>query len=385
FIHEVDRMGMGIGISRPQREPSGLFSPSSPPRRYGIPSDSEEEEEDDDDEDDEDLDESDSSSALGSRSDVFEYTPEGMNLPPSHIDLTGMSDDDNTHKFGYGAGPETDGIECLGFGYASNSNNKNPYDDDRAESSSDMSESEYEDDVVSPAPQRIIQGGVSSLEAAVVHVPAPIVTSEPRGSSEGEMSTAAVVDVGPSEEVRSLRAELDKAMHEISGLKGLLEWKEKKEQEAKAEKDKDGDVQIVEPPAQDVPSRIANIENMVQQLATVGDVEICEHRTTIQEMLGQLVYGIEALRIRVGGEPSVPAPNNNKRKRVDEDEEEEEEVESRRAQSPMPTLKTASVSTQASAPMPAPSPSKRSRIGASTLGVVAGGAAMWGALAFNLI
>ncbi|KAG8777869.1 hypothetical protein FRC12_000160 [Ceratobasidium sp. 428] len=312
-----------------------------------------------------------------------------MNIAPSHIDLTGMSDDDtNARKFNYGPGPiETDGIECLGFGYTS----RDPYADEPVESSSDMSESEYEDDVVAPAPQRIIQGGVSSLEAAVVHVPVaappiPIVATEPRASSEGEANIVEPnVSRGPSEEVRSLRAELDKATLQIVGLKGLLEFKEKHEQlqaQALAEKDKDGDVQIAEPVALDVPSRIANIENMVQQLATVGDVEICEHRSAVQEMLGQLASGIEALRIRAG----VPAAsNNNKRKRVDEDEEEEEEVESRRAQSPMPSLKTVSVSTQASTPMPAPSPSKRSRIGASTLGVVAGGAAMWGALAFNLI
>ncbi|KAG9082094.1 hypothetical protein FS749_007112, partial [Ceratobasidium sp. UAMH 11750] len=204
FIHEVDRLGLGL-MTRPPREPSGLFSPSSPPRRYGIPSDSEDE---DDEDDDEDLDESDNSSASGSRSDVFEYTPEGMTRP--HIDLTGMSDDDNTHKFGYGAGHDTDGIECLGYGYAPNP--KNMYDDEPA-GSSDMSESEYEEDVVAPAPQRIIQGGVSSLEAAVVHVPAPIVANEPRGPSEGETSAprVVVVDVGPSEEVRSLWAELDKA------------------------------------------------------------------------------------------------------------------------------------------------------------------------------
>ncbi|KAG8742559.1 hypothetical protein FRC10_001273 [Ceratobasidium sp. 414] len=377
FIHEVDRLGLGL-MTRVPREPSGLFSPSSPPRRYGIPSDSDEDEDDDED-DDEDLDESDNSSASGSRSDVFEYTPEGLTRP--HIDLTGMSDDDNAHKFAH----ETDGIECLGFGYATN--NKNLYDDGPA-GSSDMSESEYEEEVVAPAPQRIIQGGVSSLEAAVVHVPAPIVANEPRGPSEGETSAprAVEVDIGPSEEVRSLRVELDKAIHEITGLKGLLEWKEKKEQERaqeEAEKDKDGDVQIAEQPAQDMPSRIANIENMVQQLATVGDVEICEHRSAIQEMLGQLASGIEALRVRVGGEPSVPALSNNKRKRADDDEE--EEVEPRRAQSPMPMTATASVSTQASDPMPAPSPSKRSRLGASTLGVVVGGAAVWSALAFDLI
>ncbi|QRV95684.1 FHA domain protein [Ceratobasidium sp. AG-Ba] len=377
FIREADRMsiglGSGMGVGRAQKDPSGLFSPSSPPRRYAMPSDSEEEEDDEDDDEDEDLDDSEGSSS-GSRSDIFEYTPEGVTRP--HIDLTNMSDDDN-RAFGYSTAPDTDGIECIGFGYAPGA--KSLYDEDRAESSSDMSESENEAEVVAPAPQRIVQGGVSSLEAAAhVHVPS-VVPQEPRVVVE--VPRPVEVSAGPSEEVRGLRAELDRAMHEIVGLKAVLKRKEHEEQE-RIEKDKDGDVQIVEQPAQDVPSRIANIENMVQQLATVGDVEICEHRTTIQAMLGQLASGIEALRVRVGGEPSSPQ-SNNKRKRVDDDGEEEEQVEARRAQSPMPALQLISTPVQVSPPSPAP-PAKRSRIGTSTL-VVAGGAAMWGALAFNLI
>lgn len=373
FIREVDRMAMGLGFGRAQKEPSGLFSPASPPRRYAMPSDSDEEDEDEDDDEDDDIDESENSSA-DSRSDIFEYAPEG--LTRSHIDLTNMSDDE-ARNFGYNAAADTDGIEYVGFGYAPGS--KNLYDDDRVESSSDMSESENEAEVVAPAPQRIVQGGVSSLEAAAnVHVP-PVGPQLPRVVVE--VPREPEVNAGPSEEVRGLRVELDKAMHEIVGMKAVLRRKEQEEEEKarqEVQKDKDGDVQIAEGPALDVPSRIANIENMFQQLAAVGDVEICEHRSAIQEMLGQLACDIEALRVRVGGEPTSPQ-NNNKRKRVDEDEEEEERVEARRAQSPMPALELLSAPVQVAAP-----PAKRSRLASSAL-VIAGGAAMWSALAFDLI
>lgn len=94
-----------------------------------------------------------------------------------------------------------------------------------------------------------------------------------------------------------------------------------KQAEREREEDKDGDVQIAEPAAADVPTRIANIEEMVMQLGMVGDGEICEHRTAVHEMLRQLsgvllrlacerivlmicfsVAGIDALRTRVGVE-----------------------------------------------------------------------------------
>jgi len=368
FIHESDRVGRLV------RESSGLFSPASPPRRYGVPSDSEDEDEEVDDEDEDD---DSNSSASGSRSgsDVFEYTPEGVHR--AHIDLTGMSDDDAAHKFGY-TEDARDGIECLGFGYAP----KNTYHE---ESSSDMSESEYEDE---PVLQRIVEGASVPVhlqdalgdfgahvypehpdaapvqfEAAPVHFE---VAPEPRG-----LEVTRGGDDGPSEEVRTLKAELAVAQNEISELKRSLEQ----------ERDKDGDVPIVErEQVLDVPSRIASIESMIQQLATVGDGEICEYRTAVQEMLGQLSAGVQALRVRVG----VPtSPGNNKRKRTDEDEEEEVlVVESRRAQSPLPM---ASVSTQATPPMTVAPPAKRSRFAASTLGVFAGGAAVWGALALDLI
>ena len=57
--------------------------------------------------------------------------------------------------------------------------------------------------------------------------------------------------------------------------------------ERERQADKDGDVHIPEP-AMDMPTRIAKIEEMVMQLASVGDGEICEHRTAVHEMLGQL-------------------------------------------------------------------------------------------------
>jgi hypothetical protein len=45
------------------------------------------------------------------------------------------------------------------------------------------------------------------------------------------------------------------------------------------------------PAAGDVPTRIANIENIMGQLATVGDGEMCEHRTAVLDMLAQLSGG----------------------------------------------------------------------------------------------
>lgn len=173
------------------RELSLLFSPGSPPRRYGVPSDSEDEDDDLDEDEEEDEDESRTSgSRSGSVSDVFEYTPEGMQ--PTHIDLTSMSDDD-AHKFN----DSRDGIEYLGFGYA----HKHAYHQESI-SSSDMSESEYEDDAaktVSLPPSRIFEAALPvpvAHEAAVVHVP------EPRGL---EMP---VSHAGPSEEVRTLKVQL---------------------------------------------------------------------------------------------------------------------------------------------------------------------------------
>ncbi|KAF8603393.1 hypothetical protein BDV93DRAFT_170219 [Ceratobasidium sp. AG-I] len=179
-----------------------------------------------------------------------------------------------------------------------------------------MSESEYEDDAaklvalpiaststiravpVLPEPIRLL-----SLMAPVPHI------TEPRGL--GEMDVAAPRgDMGPSEEMRTLQAELAIAQVEIAQLKRSLEVQAEREREA----DKDGDVQIPEPAA-DMPTRIAKIEEMVMHLASVGDGEICEHRTAVHEMLGQLAAGIDALRIRVGLElPSTSSTgNNNKR------------------------------------------------------------------------
>lgn len=189
------------------RMPSFPFSPGSPPRRYGIPSDSEDEEDMDEDEsEDEDLDSNGSGSGSSTGSDVFEYTPSQQ---PTHIDLTGLSDEDAMPKFGYDS---RDGIECLGFGYAPP---KNTYHEESA-SSSDMSESEYEDDAAKVIAPPIASTSTSTIQA-VPALPQPIrlpsliasisQITEPRGL--GEMDVAAPRgDIGPSEEVRTLKAEL---------------------------------------------------------------------------------------------------------------------------------------------------------------------------------
>lgn len=67
----------------------------------------------------------------------------------------------------------------------------------------------------------------------------------------------------------------------------MVERQAEVDREREAQKDKDGDVQIVEQQP-DVPLRIANIEGMVRQLASLGDEEIGQHRSVVGEMLGQL-------------------------------------------------------------------------------------------------
>lgn len=156
----------------------------------------------DDESEDEDLDSNSSGSGSGAGSDVFEYTP---GQQPTHIDLTELSDEDAMPKFSYDS---RDGIECLGFGYAP----KNTYQEESV-SSSDMSESEYEDDGV-----KVVNAPIASTSTirAVPVLPEPIRLPsliapvpqivEPRAL--GEMDVAPRGDSGPSEEVFTLKAKL---------------------------------------------------------------------------------------------------------------------------------------------------------------------------------
>lgn len=438
FIRESDRGRFRIA----SRELSSLFPPSSPPRRYSIPSDSEDEEESDEDE-------------MDSRSDVFEYNPH------QHIDLTGMSDGSKSDT------EDTDeGIECVGFGFS-----RGVYDEESI-SGSDMSESEFEeetDKVVAPhggMNNADLFDGMVSPPQVITPIPAPIsanpsihglitppvelvapapvslprlpriealscldypevafyntlplpdfarhhmeVTSRGQGLDFGyggmeevrsgphmepqhagnqvgrvhEYQSQTHLEPEPrhtvqeptvqtshaaqaSEEVCTLKAELAVAQNEIDQLKRSLV-----EQEAAVVATVEAPV--VEPAAEDVPARIANIETMMTQLATVGDGEMCEHRTAVLDMLTQLSSGIEALRIRVGYEaPKLP---NQGQKRKRSDEEDDEEVESRRAQSPAPMISPA--------PIVTPPPTKRSRIAINpAVSALVTGAAVWGALA----
>ncbi|CAE6463170.1 unnamed protein product [Rhizoctonia solani] len=444
FIRESDRGRFRIA----SREQASLLPPSSPPRRYSIPSDSEDEEESDEDE-------------MESRSDVFEYNPH------QHIDLTGMSDDSKSSQ---GADDTDEGIECVGFGFS-----RGAYDEESV-SGSDMSESEFEEEtgkvvtppgaihgsdlfggmgpapsggVNTPAPAPIAANpSVHGLITPPVELVAPAPISFPRlprietlsyleypevgvscynplpppdfaryhmeASSRGpglDFSYASIEEVrsGPvmeaqqgvhqvgreqgggqsqmhlepepsqtiqeanmqidhaaqaSEEVRTLKAELAVAQNEITELKRSLVEKE-------AAAVVVAEPPVVEPVVEDVPARIANIEGMMTQLATVGDGEMCEHRTAVLDMLSQLSSGIEALRLRVGYEAPKSAQQGQKRKRTDE---EDEEVESRRAQSPAPMVTPA--------PSAAPSPTKRSRLAINpAVSALVTGAAVWGALA----
>lgn len=340
-----------------------LLSAPSPPRRYSVPSDSEDEDEDESDEDDE----------TSSHSDVFEYTPQ-----PTHIDLTTMSDDGKSS-----VGDDGDGIECVGFGFS-----RSGYEEESV-SSSDMSESEYEEDVgkvvtppsgaaagpssthglitppvelVAPAPISLprlprIEAALSGLQeyheigfyplglpdfasramednsrasgsglewyipsgeqvhqgpSQVQHGPSHVqepsqVHREPQvdqmEAPQHEATQAPVM----SEEVRSLKADLEVAQasggayiylgpsdprmqNEITELKRSLAEKDKRDQ--------DGDVTIVETPvaeeatetpaADDLPTLITNIENMMGQLSTVGDDELRDHRRVVLQLLARL-------------------------------------------------------------------------------------------------
>ncbi|KAJ1303908.1 hypothetical protein OPQ81_008320 [Rhizoctonia solani] len=420
FIRESDRGRFRIA----SREQSSLLPPSSPPRRYSIPSDSEGEDEVSDEDE------------MESHSDVFEYNPH------QHIDLTGMSDDSKSSQ-----DTEDEGIEYVGFGFS-----RNAYDEESI-SGSDMSESEFEEEtgkvvaqpggmdgpdmfngigptpsggvtVVAPAPAPIsanpsVHGieTLSCLEYSEVGVgfynPLPIpdfarhhmeVTSRSQGLDFGYGSIVEVRSgsgmepqqditqvsrghegshiqahlepepsqnihesnmqishvVQPSEEVRALKAELAVAQDKIAELKQSLV-----EREAAV-------VAAAEPPVvEDVPARIANIENMMTQLTTVGDGEMCEHRTAVLDMLAQLSSGIEALRVRVGYEAPKSPHQGQKRKRADE--EEEDDVESSRAQPPAQMV--------TATPSAAPSPTKRSRMINPAVSALVTGAAVWGALA----
>ncbi|CAE6497392.1 unnamed protein product [Rhizoctonia solani] len=424
-----------------------LLPPSSPPRRFCVPSDSEDEEDEESDEDD-----------MDSRSDVFEYNPH------PHIDLTGMSDDS---KSSHGTDDTDEGIECVGFGFS-----RGAYDEESI-SGSDMSESEFEEEtgkvimppgamngpdlfggmgpspsggVTTPAPAPIpANPSVHGLITPPVELVAPAPISLPRLPRIETLSCLEYPDVGfynplplpdfarhhievasrapgldfgyggmdmrsgpsmepqqggnqvgrghddsqnqlhlepehsqtiqipnvqtthptqASEEVRTLKAELVVAQNEIAGLKRSLVEKDAVVVAAT-------ELPAVEPVVEDVPARIANIENMMTQLATVGDGEMCEHRTAVLDMLSQLSSGIEALRIRVGYEAPKSAQQGQKRKRTDE---EDEEIESRRAQSPAPMVTPV--------PTAAPSPTKRSRISINpAVSALVTGAAVWGALA----
>ncbi|CUA74353.1 hypothetical protein RSOLAG22IIIB_05517 [Rhizoctonia solani] len=442
FIRESDRGRFRIA----SREIS-LLPPSSPPRRYSIPSDSE----DDEDESDEDE--------MDSRSDVFEYNPH------QHIDLTGLSDDSKSSQ----DTEDTDeGIECVGFGFS-----RGAYDEESI-SGSDMSESEFEEEtgkviappggmshpdlfasmgpsppvgVTAPAPAPIpanpsvhglITPPVELVAPAPISLPrlprietlscleysevgfynplplpdfarhhievasrapgldfgyggmeevrsGPHMGSQPGGNQVGredeESQSQAHLEPEPShaiqestvqtshatqasEQVRTLKAELAVAQNEIAELKRSLVEKEAAVVVA-------AEPPVVEPVAEDVPARIANIETMMTQLATVGDGEMCEHRTAVLDLLTQLSSGIEALRIRVGYEAPKSPHQGQKRKRTDEDDE---EVESRRAQSPAPMITPT--------PTAAPSPTKRSRLAINpAVSALVTGAAVWGALA----
>lgn len=102
---------------------------------------------------------------MSSRSDIFEYDPNP--IPSKHIDLTLMSDDS----------PDGDGIECLGFGFTSGMYVEESVSD------SDMSESEYEDDVgkVVTPPSGIGHGasafGENSASSSGMGASAPISSS----------------------------------------------------------------------------------------------------------------------------------------------------------------------------------------------------------------
>ncbi|KDN46246.1 hypothetical protein RSAG8_04473, partial [Rhizoctonia solani AG-8 WAC10335] len=135
------------------REISSLLPPSSPPRRYSIPSDSEDEQEESDEDE------------MESRSDVFEYNPH------QHIDLTGLSDDSKSSQDnedtdeGIEYNEDTDeGIECVGFGFS-----RDAYDEESI-SGSDMSESEFEEEtskVITPP------GGMSHSDLFGAMGPSP--------------------------------------------------------------------------------------------------------------------------------------------------------------------------------------------------------------------
>ncbi|KAH7333945.1 hypothetical protein B0J17DRAFT_119616 [Rhizoctonia solani] len=322
-----------------------LLPPSSPPRRFCVPSDSEDEEDEGSDEDE-----------MDSRSDVFEYNPH------SHIDLTGMSDDSKSQ-----ATDDTDeGIECVGFGYS-----RGAYDEESI-SGSDMSESEFEEEtgkaitppgamndsdlfggmgpspsvgVTTPAPAPIpANSSVHGLITPPVELVAPAPISLPRLPRIETLSCLEYPDVGfynplplpdfarhhmevasrgpgldfgyggmevrsgstmepqqepehsqtiqmPNvqtthstqayEEVRTLKAELVVAQNEIAGLKRSLVEKDAAMIAA-------AEPSVVEPVVEDVPARIASIETMMTQLAAVGDGEMGEHRTAVLDMLAQL-------------------------------------------------------------------------------------------------
>ncbi|EUC64511.1 epsin-like protein, putative [Rhizoctonia solani AG-3 Rhs1AP] len=443
FIRESDRGRFRIA----SRHLSSLLPPSSPPRRYSLPSDSEDEEEESDEDE------------MDSRSDVFEYNPH------QHIDLTGLSDDSKSSPDTEGT---DEGIECVGFGFS------RAYDEESI-SGSDMSESEFEEEtakvisppggmsnsdlfgnmgpsppggVTTPAPAPISANpSVHGLITPPVELVAPAPISLPRLPRIETLSCLGYPEVGfynplplpdfarhhmevasrgpgldfgyggmedvrsgphmghhqggnqvgreheesqhqahleseasrniheftvqashaaqVSQEVHTLKAELVVAQSEITELKRSLVEKE-------AAVVVVAEPPVVEPVAEDVPARIANIETMMTQLATVGDGEMCEHRTAVLDLLAQLASGIEALRIRVGYEAPKPLHQGQKRKRTD-DEEDDEEVESRRAQSPAPMITPA--------PSAAPSP-KRSRISINpAVSALVTGAAVWGALA----
>ncbi|CEL57105.1 hypothetical protein RSOLAG1IB_08337 [Rhizoctonia solani AG-1 IB] len=170
-----------------------------------------------------------------------------------------------------------------------------------------------------------------------------------------------------SEEVRTLKAELAAAQNEITELKQSLV-----EKEAAAI---DAGPSDAEPVVEDVPNRIANIENMMTQLSSVGDGEMGEHRTAVLDMLTQLSSGIEALRVRVGYETPKSLQQGQKRKRTDEDEDEDEdEIESRRGQSPAPMVTPTPIAGSSSA--------KRSRISINpAVSALMTGAVVWSALA----
>ncbi|KAF8752936.1 hypothetical protein RHS01_07292 [Rhizoctonia solani] len=166
-----------------------------------------------------------------------------------------------------------------------------------------------------------------------------------------------------TEEVRILKAELDVAQNKIAELKQSLVEKEAEVVAAESSP--------TEAIVEDIPSRIANIENMMTQLSSVGDGEMGEHRTAVLDMLVQLSSSIEALRVRVGYEAPKSYQQGQKRKRTDD---EEEEVDSGRAQSPALVA--------APAPTTSSLPAKRSRITINpAVSALVTGAAVWGALA----